>query len=246
MQTQTTNPILKSYSPPSFSGFHDPEVASFEGVVTKSAFSLGLVALVGAMAYMLIPPALLQASWIVAMLATIAVSFVVMRKPVVKPHHVALFALAEGVFVGAASKFFNMVFPGIVLQAVLATFVVAAVALVFYRVSGVRVSSKARKYLSIATLSLLGLYLVNLGLSLVGFNTGLVEAGPNAGLLSMAISVIAVCLATFSLVTDFDTARALVEARAPEREELRLALGITATLVWLYVELLRVISYFRD
>ena len=99
---------------------------------------------------------------------------------------------------------------------------------------------------TIATLAFAGVMLVNFVLYLVGFNTGLRSVGSNAGLLAIGVSILAVCLAVFNLVMDFDYVERGIASQAPAQESWRAAFGLTVTLVWLYVEILRILSYFRD
>jgi uncharacterized YccA/Bax inhibitor family protein len=70
--------------------------------------------------------------------------------------------------------------------------------------------------------------------------------GANAGLLAIGVSILAVCLAVMNLIVDFDSVERGIAAQAPASESWRAAFGITVTMVWLYVEILRILSYFRD
>ena len=88
--------------------------------------------------------------------------------------------------------------------------------------------------------------LVNFVLAMFGVNTGLREVDSGAGLLSIGISILAVCLAVFNLVLDFDFVERGIAAQAPAEESWRAAFGITVTMVWLYVEILRILSYFQQ
>ncbi|WP_331715518.1 Bax inhibitor-1/YccA family protein [Tessaracoccus coleopterorum] len=159
---------------------------------------------------------------------------------------VLFYAAVEGIFVGAFSKFFEYLYPGIVVSAVLATFVAAGATLAAYKFLNIRVSAKFRKVVTIATISLAGVLLVNFVLALLGVNTGIREIGSGAGMLSIGISVVAVILAVLSLITDFDSVERGIAAQAPAQESWRAAFGITITMVWLYTEILRIMSYFRN
>ena len=90
------------------------------------------------------------------------------------------------------------------------------------------------------------MYLVNLVLSLFSVNTGLVAIGPSAGPLAWIVSAVAVALAVASLIMDFDYIEQGVRNQLPASESWRGAFGLTVTMVWLYTELLRVMSYFRN
>lgn len=243
----TSNPALKHIQQKySENPWENPQqVATVDGLITKTSLSLGMVMLVAAGGYLFLPLHLLMPLTIGASLASLVAAFVVALRPQVKGWHLGVYALLQGIFLGGLSRFFELLYPGLVTQAVVATFVVAGLTLFVYRSSGLRVTSKMRRMAFIATGALAIVYLVNLGLSLAGISTGIIEIGGGAGPLAIVVSLIAVGLATFNLVIDFDDARTLVEERLPAQEEWRVAFALTVTLVWLYVELLRILSYFR-
>ena len=162
------------------------------------------------------------------------------------------------VFAAAAATFtllpLSLVFPAMivgglgafVVSAVLATFVTAAATLAVYKFFNIRVTAKFRKMVTIGTMALAGVFLVNFVLAMFGINTGLRAVGSNAGLLAIGVSILAVCLAVFNLVIDFDYIERGIASQAPAHESWRAAFGITVTMVWLYIEILRILSYFRD
>lgn len=242
----SNNPVIKGMVEERYNYGLAGETATFTGILNKTGLSLAGIALVAAAAFMMIPAQLLPPAVIVSGLAGIATVWIVTTRKVVTPAMIGVYALIEGVFVGAVTKLFETMYPGIALQAVAATFLVAAATWSLYRFSGFRVTPKFRRMVVIGTLAMLALYLGNLVLNLLGVSTGVVEVGSGAGLLSWGVSAVAVTLATLNLVLDFDDAQTVVENRAPVSVEWRIALGVAVTLVWLYVELLRILSYFRD
>lgn len=242
----SNNPVIKGVVQERYSYGLGGDTATFTGILNKTGLSLAGIAVVAAAAFMMLPVQLLTPALIVSGLAGIVTVFIVTTRKVVTPAMIGVYALIEGVFVGAATKLFEMMYPGIALQAVVATFLVAGATWSLYRLSGFRVTAKFRRMVVIGTLAMLALYLVNLGLRLFGVDTGIIEVGGGAGLLSWGVSAVAVTLATLNLVLDFDDAQTVVERGAPVSTEWRVALGIAVTLVWLYVELLRILSYFRD
>lgn len=242
----SNNPVIKGVVEERYSYGYGQEPATYTGILNKTGLSLAGIALVAAVAFMMLPVQILTPALIISGLAGIVTVFIVTTRKVVTPAMIGIYALIEGVFVGAATKIFELMYPGIALQAVTGTFLVAIATWYLYRYSGFRVTPKFRRIVVIGTLAMLGLYLVNLALSLLGVHTGIIEVGSGAGMLSWGISAIAVTLATLNLVLDFDDAQTVVENQAPVTVEWRIALGIAVTLVWLYVELLRILSYFRD
>ena len=221
-------------------------VMTIEDVITKSGITMGGLFLVAAAVFMVMPLSLLMPAIIVtAIVGFITVMMVSMRRTV-SPAAVVAYTIVEGIFIGALSKMFEFMFPGIVVQAILGTFVAAGVTLAAYKYFRIRVTNKFRRIVTIATMGIAAMYLVNLVVSLFGVSTGLVAVGPQAGPLSWIVSAVAVVLAVASLIMDFDYIEHGIRNGAPASESWRAAFGLTVTMVWLYTEILRILSYFRD
>lgn len=219
---------------------------TLDDVIVKTAMTLGIVLIAAIATFILVPPALLGPAAIVsAIVGFITVMFVAGRAKL-PVGGVMFYAVVEGIFVGAFSKMFEGWYPGIVVSAVLATFVTAAATLAAYKFFNIRVTPKFRKVVTIATMAIAGVFLVNLVLVLFGVQTGIREIGSGASMLAIGVSIIAVVLAVLNLIVDFDSVERGIAQGAPAQESWRAALGITVTMVWLYVEILRILSYFRD
>ena len=166
-------------------------------------------------------------------------------KKIISPALVLAYAVVEGVFVGAFSKIVSGYVgdPTIVFQAVLGTLVAFGGTLFAYKFFNIQVTDKFRKVVSIAIFSFVGLMVINFVLSL----TGVLDNGGLQGFntLGLVFSAIAVVLAVFMLIMDFDMVERGVAAGAPERESWRAAFGLTVTLVWLYIEILRILAILR-
>ncbi|TRY18692.1 Bax inhibitor-1/YccA family protein [Tessaracoccus rhinocerotis] len=221
-------------------------VMTLDDVIAKTAITLLVVFAAALATFMLVPMSLLYPIMIGSAVIGLITVFVVAGRHKLPVGGVMFYALVEGVFVGAISKFFETQWPGIVVSAVLATFVAAAATLAAYKFFNIRVTPKFRKFVTIATMSLAGVLLVNFVLALFNVDTGLRDIGSGAGWLSIGISVLAVGLAVFNLIVDFDFVERGIASRAPASESWRAAFGITVTMVWLYIEILRILSYFRD
>ncbi|MDO5093310.1 MAG: Bax inhibitor-1/YccA family protein [Propionibacteriaceae bacterium] len=221
-------------------------VMTLDDVLAKTAIALLVVFGAAAATFLLVPTQLASGVMIAGAIGGFIAALVVSMRHTISVGGVIIYAVLEGLFVGALSKFFEVMWPGIVVSAVLATFVTAGATLAAYKFFNIRVTAKFRKMVVIATMSLAGVMLVNLVLALLGVNTGLREIGSGAGLLSIGVSILAVCLAVFNLVIDFDFVERGIAAQAPAQESWRAAFGITVTMVWLYIEILRILSYFRD
>ncbi|MGJ3507915.1 Bax inhibitor-1/YccA family protein [Enemella sp. A6] len=223
-------------------------VMTMEDVITKTAICLALVAGVAAAAWFFIPDALVIPALLGAGLLSIvaAVAMIVIRK--VNPAVVIGYSLIEGVFVGMLSKIFEFYYPGIVVAAVVSTFLVAGVVLAAYRFFNLgRIASRIRKVVLIATAGLALALVANFLLSLTGVvNLGL-RAGVTGpvGMLPILVSIVAVVLASLNLILDFEFIETGIRNRVPASMSWTAAFGLTVTMVWLYTELLRILSYFR-
>jgi uncharacterized YccA/Bax inhibitor family protein len=151
-----------------------------------------------------------------------------------------LYALCEGLFLGAISAIYEARFPGIVMQAVMLTFGTLAALLMAYRSGLIKATENFKLGVVAATGAIALLYLVNLGMQLFGFGgMGFIhESGP----LGIAFSLFVVTIAALNLVLDFDFIESGVEAGAPKYMEWYGAFGLVVTLVWLYLEILRLLS----
>ncbi|MBK9180172.1 MAG: Bax inhibitor-1/YccA family protein [Acidimicrobiales bacterium] len=154
-----------------------------------------------------------------------------------------LYAITEGVVLGAVSKAFEAQWDGIVLQAVMATASVFLVVLAIYALRIVRVTNRFIMGVVAATAGLMLMYLVAFVLSLFGVDLSFVYgSGPGA----IIFSVIAVVIASLNLMIDFAIVERGVEGRAPAYMEWFAALGLMVTVVWLYLEMLRLIARLRQ
>ena len=159
------------------------------------------------------------------------------------------YAGAQGIFLGGISAFFELMFPGIVTQAVLATFAVVGVTLALFASGKVRASAKATKVFLIAMVGYLAFSLINVGLMVFGVSTdpwGLRTGVEIAGIpLGVILGVLAVLLGAYSLVMDFDFIQKGVQNRIPKKYQWTGAFGIMVTVIWLYLEILRLIAIAR-
>lgn len=169
-------------------------------------------------------------------------SLVTMFKPQLAGITTPIYALAEGFFLGGISAIVQMQFPKvpIVFQAAFLTFAVLAVMLVCYRTGLIKVTQKLRMAVVACTGAICLLYVVSMLMRLfTGSGIGFIHS---AGPLGIAFSVFVVGLAAFNLLLDFDLVDQLVAQRAPKYMEWYAAFALMVTLVWLYIEVLRLLS----
>jgi uncharacterized YccA/Bax inhibitor family protein len=190
--------------------------------------------------------------WIIGALGGFVLAMVVIftSRKKVRPGLIFAYAAFEGLFVGGISAFFDYLYPGIVIQATLATLSVVGVTLALFASGKVRASAKATKVFMIAMIGYLVFSLVNVGLMI--FNAPI--AGGAFGILSqkvfgiplgLIIGVLVVIMAAYSLVLDFDSVQQGVRNGAPRQFAWLGAFGIMVTVVWLYVEILRILAIVR-
>ena len=209
---------------------------TYDDVVTKTGIMFAVL-IVGAAVGWYVP-----GLWIVGMIVGLVLGLVNSFKREPNPALMLAYAGFQGLFIGGISHVFNDQWPGIVGQAVLGTLVLFAVALFAYRSGRIRVTPKFQRGMLIAISGYVVLLLINLVSSLFGGPS--IWSGENPAL-ALAVSAFAVGLATLSLVLDFDFIEKGVRNGLPERFAWTAAFGLIVTLVWLYIELLRLLAILR-
>lgn len=222
----------------------DTDRMSYEDVIIKTV-SMFVVLLIGSAVGAIFPALFLPALFVGLGLALVNIFKKVPSVPLIMAY-----ALVEGVFVGGLSVTLETRLEGIVLQAVLATLVVFGVTLALFANGKVRASARATKIFMIAGISYAAFSLINLGLQLTGINQdawGLASAPvPFIGIpFGLIIGPLAILMAAYSLVLDFTSVKQGVEAGAPRILGWKAAFGLVLTIVWLYVEFIRLIAILR-
>jgi len=181
--------------------------------------------------------------WFGAVILAIGISMVAIRKPSTARYLAPVFAALEGFFVGAVSAVYASAYPDIVPQAVMATLVTTFVMATLYVTRTIRVTERFRSIVTTATMGVLVFYLLSWVLSFFNIGIPLVfDAGPIGILVSVAITA----LAAFNLLLDFDFVEKGVAARLDASYNWVASIGLLATIVWLYLELLRLISLLQS
>ena len=183
------------------------------------------------------------AGWAIgAGLVGLGVAIATIVRPQWSPITAPIYALVEGVVLGVVSMWFEASYPGIAIQAVALTFGVMGAMLVLYRTGVIKVTQRFRAGVLGATLAIVVVYLVALVLGLFGVQVPFLnDASPLGILISLAI----VAVAALNLVLDFDVIDRGARSGAPAYMEWYAAFGLLVTLVWLYLELLRLLSRLR-
>jgi len=162
------------------------------------------------------------------------------------------YAALEGLFLGAISFVLTAFAVGtsnagsMIGQAVMGTLGVFGGMLVVYKTGAIRVTPKFTRMVVGALFGVLALMIGNLVLGMFGVGGGEGLGLRSGGTLSIIFSLVCIGIAAFSFLIDFDAADQLIRAGAPEKAAWGIALGLTVTLVWLYLEILRLLSYFQS
>jgi uncharacterized YccA/Bax inhibitor family protein len=225
---------------------------TIDDVVTKTGITLGVLAVTAIVSYLLVDNnGDLAVPFVVGggLIGLVLVLVAVFGKKMDNKALVLAYAVAEGFFLGALSFMFTDISFGgaggstLIAQAVLGTFGVFFGMLVVYKTGAIRVTPRLTRMIVGA---LIGVVVLALGNLVAGFfmdgGLGLRDGGPVA----IIFSLVCIGIAAFSFLLDFDQADQLIRAQAPEKAAWGVALGLTITLVWLYVEILRLLSYFNS
>ncbi len=220
---------------------------TFDDVIMKALGLFTLVVVVAGATWVYtrsIAPALTMPAMWGGMIGTLVLGFVIAFKKTISVPLILTYAVLEGLFVGAISMVLEQVYPGIVATAVLSTVCTFAGMFVGYRTGLVKVTSRTRRIFAFAAMGYFLFSLVNVFTQAVGWTQGW-GIGDSSGL-GVVISVIGVGLASYSLAVDFDSIDQGVRAGLPQKYSWLFAHGLIVSLVWLYIEILRLLARFRD
>ncbi|MBX0301057.1 Bax inhibitor-1/YccA family protein [Cryobacterium sp. 1639] len=244
------NDLNALYNAPS-AGSQDTDRMTYEDTIRKSVLAFGVMLAAAAASWVITPyvPFVFILGAIVGLVLGLVNAF---KKEPSAPLILA-YAGFQGLFVGGISRVFEQSAPGVVSQAVIATLVVVGVTLALFRSGKIRASKKATKVFLIAMIGYAVFSLVNIGMMMFGaVDGGFGMRSASIGILGfdiklgLVIGVLAVLMAAYSLVLDFDFIQKGVNNRAPRKYGWTGAFGIMVTVVWLYVELLRIFMIARE
>jgi uncharacterized YccA/Bax inhibitor family protein len=244
---ESSNPVFGNaptlaHPTPSVSQLEDiyrtPRALTMDDVVMKTGLLLGIVVVTGVLAWVgNVGPGLVLGAGLVGF----GLALVNIFKKQISPPLVLAYAACEGVFLGAISHAYNDAYNGIALQAAVGTSAIFGTVLWAFSSGRLRATPRFTKIVVGAFVGLFALVVVNALGSWIGGGDGLgLRSG---GGLSILISLAFITVGSLTFVLDFDQAQRLVAARVDERESWRIAFGLVVGLVWLYLEVLRLLSY---
>jgi uncharacterized YccA/Bax inhibitor family protein len=240
---RTSNPALndKVFQ----ANYGNTAAMTLPGTVAKTAILLGIAIITASISWMEVVhvgPLVRTYLWGGA-IGGLITSLITIWKPHVSPVTAPIYAACEGLFLGAISSAFEGMYQGIVVQAAALTFGTLGVLLTAYATRLIRATENFKLGVVAATGAIVVVYLVALVLSLFGVNVSFLN---DASPLSIGISVVICIVAALNLVLDFDFIETGCERGAPKYMEWYGAFGLMVTLVWLYLEILRLLAKLND
>ena len=205
---------------------------TMDDVVTRTGMLFGILVIAGGFAW---KAALGGGVLIGSLIAATLIGFVISFSAKVRPALVLVYAALEGLVLGTISKAYESVYPGIISQALLATAVAFVGVLFAYRTGRIKITARATKIATGAIIGYLILGVINIFGGNFIFN----------GTFGPMVAVFGVGLATFFLAMDFDQAAKAVAMGVPQEESWRVGFGLMVSVVWLYLEVLRLLSILR-
>jgi len=232
--------LEQSYNAPAASSMRTGRM-TIEDVVAKTGFLFAILVVVGAFAWR---SNLGTGALMLGFLGGFVLAMVISFSKSIKPGLVVAYAAFEGLALGTLSSYYESYYPGIVSQAVIGTMAAFAGVLVMYRNGTLRATPQFTRALIGAAIGYFILGLVSLVASLFGVGQGYGFYGVSG--LGLLLAVAGVAIASLFLVLDFDQIQKGVNNGVPEKESWRASFGLMVTIVWLYLEVLRLISILRN
>ncbi|WP_445711721.1 Bax inhibitor-1/YccA family protein [Flavobacterium sp.] len=246
MNLKSKNPFLGSKAFNNTSRSAEATVLDFEetmtvdGAINKSFILLATLLASACISWWLTasgynPMILIIGGGIIGLILVLVAVF----KPTTSPWVAPGYALFEGLFIGGVSALFEAMYPGIVIQAVSCTFVTFIVCFALYKYKIVKVTERFKSVVVAATLAIFTYYILSLVLS---FFIDFKPMHQGNSLMSIGISVFVIIIAALNLFLDFDQIEEGARKQMPKYMEWFSAMGLMITLVWLYIEFLRLLS----
>lgn len=226
---------------------------TIDDVVTKTGMTLAVLTAVAAVSFFLVqgnPSPAGPFSLVGALGGLALVLIATFGRKQDNPAIVLSYAALEGLFLGAVSFVIAYMYSdggvGMIAQAIVATLGVFFGMLVVYKTGAIRVTPKLTRMIIAGLFGVMALMLLNIVLAIFGVGGGEGFGLRSGGPIAIGFSLLCIALAAFSFLIDFDAADQMVRAGVPSKAGWGIALGLTVTLVWLYLEILRLLSYFQN
>lgn len=211
------------------------EQMTVSGAVNKTLILMGIMLITAAIGFTM-PSGLFMWGGAIGGLVIVLIAS---ARPQYSPTLAPIYAGLEGLFVGSISAIYASMYNGIIFQAVTLTIAILFMMLFLYKSGIIKVTKQLRTGVIMATGAVFLVYLLNIVLSLFGINMPFLHEG---GMLGIGISLLIIGIAAFNLLLDFDNFEKGEKYGAPGYMEWFSAMGLLITLVWLYIEILRLLS----
>ncbi len=244
------NPVMNRMLPAKVQQNQAEVDAQFDSIVTSQKMTVGgtaikiagLFTLLLAGAFLAWNVPAIQALWLPSVFVALGLAMWITFSKKIRPAAVIAYAVIEGIFIGAISFFFEYMYPGIVMNAVIGTLTTAGAMFTAYSLGWVKVNARFTRVMTFALIGYAGFGLVNLIVGLFTNSSGIY--GTQFGWLA---GLVGVGLAAFTLNLDFEDIAQGAAQGLPREVEWKAAFGLLVTMVWLYLEVLRLLSIFsRD
>lgn len=223
------------YAPPTV------QPMTIDDVVVRTVGLLGLTGIAAALAWAVVPAGAEAAIFFPAAIIGLVLGLVISFARITNPLVIGAYAVVEGVFVGLFSKALENWYDGIVLQAAAATFGIFFIMALLYKSKAIRATPRFRKGVIAALVGAFSIMLINMVLALFGINTHLRDGSGLAIVFSLAVIVIG----ALSFVLSFDEIETAMRYGLPQKFAWTCAFGLLVGLIWVYLEVLRLLSYLQ-
>jgi len=236
--------LQKMYDQPAYAGPRAGQrYLTLDDVVQRTGAMLFVLLAAGTVSWVALPTNLTAPVLIVSLMGGLGLGLYMAFKQVANAPLALLYSALQGVLLGGISRAFEHAYNGIVIQAITGTVMVAAGMLFVYKIGAIRVTPKFTRVVVGATIGVFGLMLVNL-VSYLFSSDGLgLRSG---GVIAIVFSLVCIVIASMNLVMDFDMIERGIRNGADQKFAWYAAFGLVVTLIWLYIEILRLLSYLRE
>jgi uncharacterized YccA/Bax inhibitor family protein len=231
-------------APPVITG----DTMTLDDVVVRTVMLLALTGVAGALAWVLVPDtgSVATIAMFGSVFAGLALGLVIAFKRITNPALIALYALVQGILLGVVSRWFEARYPGIVIQAVLGTFSIFFVMAALYKLKVLRATPRFTKFVIGALIAFVLVSFFNFIAYMFGFNTGLVDNGTDAvNPLAFVFCGLGIVIGALTFILDFAEVENAIRYGLPEKYAWYCAFGLLVGLIFLYWQVLQMLSYLR-
>jgi uncharacterized YccA/Bax inhibitor family protein len=220
---------------------------TIDDVVVRTTTLLAIVGVVGGIAWVTVPDRMVWPAIAISSIVALVIGLFVSFRRSFSPTPIIAYAALQGVAVGLISRVYELAYNGIVVSALVGTFAVFFLMAALYKFKVIRATPRFTRGLIGALFGVVAVMVVNWILSLFGIYTGIRGDGSGrGGLIAIGFSLLVIVIAALTFILDFDQVEQGVAYGVPREMAWYCAFGILIGLIWLYLEVLRLLSYLRD